>query len=52
MLKTLVLIFLVICLQKIVSYEIIVERIETALGDDDELFIFETLRVKKFNRTA
>jgi len=34
------------------KYEIIVESIETALGDQDKFVSFETLRVKKFNRTT
>lgn len=39
--------------QKLASnHEIVIDRIETAFGDDDKVVRFDTLRVKKFNRTA
>jgi hypothetical protein len=34
------------------DYELIIERLETPFGDEDKAIIFDTLRVKKFNRTA
>jgi hypothetical protein len=34
------------------NYEIILDRMETVLGDDDKMLDLGTLRVKKFNRTA
>ena len=38
--------------QKISSkYEIILEKFESALGDDDKMLTLGSLRVKKFNRT-
>lgn len=33
------------------GYEIVFDRIESAWGDDDKFVKFETLRVKKYNRT-
>lgn len=34
------------------KYEIILERVETAFGENDKTIVFDTLRIKKFNRTA
>lgn len=34
------------------KYEIIVDRVENILGSEDKAVVFETLRVKKFNRTT
>lgn len=42
----------VITTVKASNYEVIFDRLETAFGEDDEVFRFESLRVRKFNRTA
>jgi hypothetical protein len=34
------------------DYEVILEKIESAFGEDDKTLAFESLRVKKFNRTT
>lgn len=34
------------------KYEIIFDRLETAFGEKDKVFRFDTLRVTKFNRTT
>jgi hypothetical protein len=33
-------------------YEMILESVENAFGENDKIIEFPTLRVKKFNRTA
>lgn len=33
------------------KYEIIVEKLENAFGKNDKFVYFDSLRVKKFNRT-
>lgn len=33
-------------------YEIIWERFESPFGKEDKIVVFETLRIKKFNRTT
>ena len=42
----------ILFLKGVSFYEITVEGLETAFGEDDQIFSFETLRIKKFNRTS
>jgi hypothetical protein len=37
--------------QTVAHYELKVDRLEPLLGDDDQMFSFDTLRIKRFNRT-
>lgn len=41
-----------ILFQQASKYEIILEKIEPALGVEDNMIKFETLRVKKFNHST
>lgn len=38
--------------QTFCAYEITFDRLVTAFGKEDKMFSFDTLRVKKFNRTT
>ena len=38
-------------IQQIHAHELILEKVENALGDDNNFLTFDGLRVKKFNRT-